>query len=100
MKKAMAIPIPKIVSLSRGIYARVGREVGCDPSYVSRVARKQRRSMRVEAALRREVKNLLARMEATFKSYIENRCSDKSLARRRNRRKRTVFPVPEKSGGQ
>ena len=33
-----------IVSLIRGLYGRVSRKVGCDMSYVSRIARGQRRS--------------------------------------------------------
>jgi len=42
-------------SLCRGIYNRVAQKVGCDPSYVSRVARGERNSAAVSEALRAEI---------------------------------------------
>lgn len=42
-------------SLCRGIYNRVAQKVGCDPSYVSRVARGERRSEAVSEVLRAEI---------------------------------------------
>jgi hypothetical protein len=42
-------------SLCRGIYNRVAQKVGCDPSYVSRVARGERNSKTVSEALREEI---------------------------------------------
>lgn len=42
----------------RGLYARVARQLGVDRSYVSRVARGERRSSRVEQALRAELKRI------------------------------------------
>jgi hypothetical protein len=42
-------------SLCRGIYNRVAQKLGCDPSYVSRVARGERKSEQVSEALRAEV---------------------------------------------
>ena len=42
-------------SLCRGIYNRVALKVGCDPSYVSRVARGERNSDAVSDALRAEI---------------------------------------------
>lgn len=44
--------------LYRGLYARVARQLQVDRSYVSRVARGERRSPRVEAALRAELKKI------------------------------------------
>ena len=44
------------VSLFRGIYNRVARRLGVDPSYVSRVARGERKSASVEKALAEEVR--------------------------------------------
>jgi transcriptional regulator with XRE-family HTH domain len=41
--------------LYRGLYSRVARRLGVDRSYVSRVARGERRSQRVENALKREL---------------------------------------------
>ncbi|HLK34795.1 MAG TPA: hypothetical protein VKT29_16990 [Terriglobales bacterium] len=42
----------------RGLYSRVARQLGVDRSYVSRVARGERRSKKVEDALRAEMKRL------------------------------------------
>jgi hypothetical protein len=42
-------------SLCRGIYNRVAHKLGCDPSYVSRVARGERKSEAVSNALRAEI---------------------------------------------
>jgi hypothetical protein len=42
-------------SLCRGIYNRVAQKLGCDPSYVSRVARGERNSEAVSEALRAEI---------------------------------------------
>ena len=44
--------------LYRGLYARIARLLGLDRSYVSRVARGERRSSKVEAALRAELKKI------------------------------------------
>ena len=44
------------VSLFRGIYNRVAKKLGVDPSYVSRVARGERKSAVVERALADEVR--------------------------------------------
>ena len=44
------------VSLFRGIYNRVAKRLGVDPSYVSRVARGERKSAVVEKALADEVR--------------------------------------------
>jgi len=41
-----------------GIYSRVARKLGTDPSYVSRVARGERRSEKVEAALLKEMQRI------------------------------------------
>ncbi len=46
------------LSLYRGIYSRVARQLKIDPSYVSRVARGERRSDKVEAALLKEMKKI------------------------------------------
>jgi hypothetical protein len=42
-------------SMFRGIYDRVARKVGCDPSYVSRVARGERNSDAVRNVLESEI---------------------------------------------
>jgi transcriptional regulator with XRE-family HTH domain len=50
---------PALVSLFRGLYNRVARQLGVDTSYVSRVARGERKSETVTAALSKEVQKLL-----------------------------------------
>jgi len=45
-------------ALFRGLYSRVAKQLGVDPSYVSRVARGQRRNANVENALIAEVRRL------------------------------------------
>jgi transcriptional regulator with XRE-family HTH domain len=51
------------VSLFRGLYSRVARKLGVDPSYVSRVARGERESEIVLSALTEEVKKVLAELQ-------------------------------------
>ena len=48
-----------LASLVRGLYGRVARRVGVDPSYVSRVARGERQSETIEAALELEMKKIM-----------------------------------------
>jgi hypothetical protein len=48
-----------LASLVRGLYGRVACQLDVDPSYVSRVARRERRSEIVEDALRRELKKIV-----------------------------------------
>ncbi len=38
-----------------GVYSRVAKQLGIDPSYVSRVARRKRRSPKIESALKKEL---------------------------------------------
>ena len=47
------MPLPQ--TLYRGLYVRIAKKLGVDPSYVSRVARGERFSDPVESALRQEV---------------------------------------------
>ena len=48
----------RVVAEYRGLYNRVARETGVDPSYVSRIARGERRNPQVEEALLKELKRL------------------------------------------
>jgi transcriptional regulator with XRE-family HTH domain len=45
-------------TLYRGLYVRVSRKLGVDPSYVSRVARGERQSPEVETALAQEIEQI------------------------------------------
>ena len=56
-------------SLCRGIYNRVAQELGCDASYVSRVARGERKSEAISEALRAEIQLTWAKVsEGTAES--------------------------------
>jgi hypothetical protein len=45
-------------TLYRGLYVRVARKLNVDPSYVSRVARGDRRSSQIETALSQELEQI------------------------------------------
>jgi transcriptional regulator with XRE-family HTH domain len=51
-------PQLKRYQLYRGLYSRVARKLGVDRSYVSRVARGERRSPEIETALQVELKRI------------------------------------------
>ncbi len=48
----------KRYQLYRGLYSRVAQKLGVDRSYVSRVARGERQSKDIEAALQSELKRI------------------------------------------
>ncbi|MGH9679643.1 MAG: hypothetical protein ACRD4Y_06805 [Candidatus Acidiferrales bacterium] len=48
-----------LASMIRGLYVRVARRLNLHPSYVSRVARGERRSEEVNAALTRELQRVM-----------------------------------------
>jgi len=52
--------LSSLPSLSRGIYKRVAERLGCDPSYVSRVARGERESRIVSDTLLAEIQRTWA----------------------------------------
>lgn len=54
---------PDLASLIRGLYARVASRLKIHPSYVSRVARRERRSKMVEDALKRELMNIVEQIQ-------------------------------------
>lgn len=59
--KLITKPAPtNLASLIRGLYGRVARRLKVDPSYVSRVARGERQSEQIEAALERELKHVMS----------------------------------------
>jgi hypothetical protein len=55
-------------SLCRGLYNRVAQKLGCDPSYVSRVARGERTSKAVSEALRAEIQETWAMANIGFEN--------------------------------
>jgi hypothetical protein len=46
--------------LQRGLFSRVAKKLGLDPSYVSRVARGERRHKKISEALDAELNEILA----------------------------------------
>jgi len=60
MKKSVAAQCSTAVSLFRGLYGRVARDLGVDVSYVSRIARGERKSRVAEKALKREFNKVLS----------------------------------------
>ena len=67
MKRVAASNL-RAVSLFRGLYARVARNLDMDVSYVSRIARGERRSKIVEDALNREVSRILKLLKSDSRS--------------------------------
>lgn len=60
--------IPRdLASVVRGIYSRVARRLHVHPSYVSRVARGERRSNAVEAGLRSELNRIVHHVNQQLK---------------------------------
>jgi hypothetical protein len=59
MKDNNTVPCSVAVSLFRGVYARVGHKLGVDVSYISRVARGERKSKIAEKAIDREYRKVL-----------------------------------------
>ena len=62
-------PPSNLASVFRGIYARVARRLNVDPSYVSRVARGERQSEAIEAALDREMRQLMKMLSDKYKGF-------------------------------
>ena len=53
-------------SLYRGMYNRIAAKIGCDPSYVSRVARGERRSNEIAKLLQVEIQKTWALANANL----------------------------------
>jgi len=62
MRRSVAVSCSTAVELFRGLYARVARDLGLDVSYISRVARGERRSKVAEEAIDREFNRVLTLM--------------------------------------
>ena len=62
MNKSETAQCASAVSLFRGLYARVARDLRVDVSYISRIARGERKSKVAEKALTKEFKRVVAVM--------------------------------------
>lgn len=69
---------PLLPSLLRGLYARVARQLGVDPSYVSRVARGERRSEEISRALEQEMERILSRSAEALEEDRNRRSGNKT----------------------
>jgi transcriptional regulator with XRE-family HTH domain len=65
-----------VLSIFRGLYQRVAAKLGVDPSFVSRVARGERRSPAVLAALREEMSVIREHLNKLDESLGDNRQLD------------------------
>jgi hypothetical protein len=63
-------PAPhNLASEFRGIYSRVASRLHVDPSYVSRVARGERKSAKIAAALEEDMWNILKKLKETYSEF-------------------------------
>jgi transcriptional regulator with XRE-family HTH domain len=56
----MTKPLFQLARRTKGLYRRVAEKFGVDPSYVSRIARRERHSPKIEEFLNHEVQRILA----------------------------------------
>jgi hypothetical protein len=82
MKSSVAISCSTAVDLFRGLYARVAHDLGVDASYISRIARGERKSEVAEKAIDREFNKVLASIKNSSAR------SDKNRSRRSEKKSR------------
>jgi hypothetical protein len=85
VKGSFSAPPLHFASLFRGFYGRVARKLDLDPSYVSRVARGERQSETIEAALEREMSRILALAGTNHNGANHNGAKKKQTAKKRNK---------------
>jgi len=87
MARAKSVPNPaptNLASLIRGLYGRVAKQLKVDPSYVSRVARGERQSGAIEAALERELRRIMT-MVKSGRKVAGRRSTKLSKAKRKKK---------------
>jgi hypothetical protein len=67
--KVIRPPPYSLASHLRGLYRRVARQLDVDPSYVSRVARGERQSEAIEAALEREMRQTIKMVKTNHNGF-------------------------------
>jgi hypothetical protein len=75
-----------LASLIRGLYGRVARKLKVDPSYVSRVARGERRSGEIEESLERELKRIMALVRTNRNGTGRNSVKRTTAKRKSNKK--------------
>src|ERR1700694_2843753 len=68
-KLNLRTPPNNMASLVRGLYRRVAHHLDVDPSYVSRVARGERQSEAIEAALEREMRQIMKMVKTNLDGF-------------------------------
>ena len=84
VKGGISAPPLHFASLFRGFYGRVAKQLDLDPSYVSRVARGERQSETIEAALEREMKRIVRLAGTNHNSANHDGAKKKQSAKKRN----------------
>jgi hypothetical protein len=75
-KRNISAPPYNLASLIRGLYGRVAAHLDVDPSYVSRVARGERQSEAIEAALEREMGKVMKMVKKNHNSIGRHAASN------------------------
>jgi hypothetical protein len=86
VKGSFSAPPLHFASLFRGFYGRVARKLDLDPSYVSRVARGERQSETIEAALEREMSRILALVGTNHNGANHNGAKKKQTAKKKSKK--------------
>jgi hypothetical protein len=94
-KRNISSPGHSLASLVRGLYRRVARHLDVDPSYVSRVARGERQSEAIEAALEREMRQIMQMVKTNHDGFGRHAASHdgstlNGAGRRSNKKTRTA----------
>ena len=85
VKGGVNAPPLHFASFIRGFYGRVARQLDLDPSYVSRVARGERQSETIEAALEREMKRIMALVRTNQNGANQRGAKKKQAAKKKNK---------------
>lgn len=86
VKGSFSAPPLHFASLFRGFYGRVARKLDLDPSYVSRVARGERQSETIEAALEREMNRIMGLVATNHNGANHNGAKKKQTVKKRNKK--------------
>ena len=89
-KRNIGTPPHNLASLIRGLYGRIARHLDVDPSYVSRVARGERQSEAIEAALEREMRQIMKMVKANHNGSGRHAASHNGAGRRNSKKVRTA----------
>ena len=86
VKGSFSAPPLHFASLFRGFYGRVARKLDLDPSYVSRVARGERQSETIEAALEREMNRIMALVATNHNGANHNGAKKKQTTNKKSKK--------------